>query len=100
METVIDPNNKHGRCIQITKMDAEEQRKVEADRDKLEFDDLDSAVGFAKVIKKISESRKPVIGKRHIAALVYFFPMKSIAQNILNQIARNPGITYVLLKSS
>ena len=74
METVIDPNNKHGRCIQITKMDAEEQRKVEADRDKLEFDDLDSAVGFAKVIKKISESRKPVIGKRHIAALVYFFP--------------------------
>ena len=44
-------------------MDADEQRKVEADRDKLEFDDLDSAVGFAKVIQKISESRKPVIGK-------------------------------------
>ena len=65
METVINPSNKHERCILITKMDADEQRKVEADRDKLEFDDLDSAVGFTKVIKKISESRKPVIGKKH-----------------------------------
>ena len=46
----------------MRQMDAQEQERREAERDQTEVEELDSAVGFSKVIRKISASKKLVVG--------------------------------------
>ena len=43
-------------------MNAQEQERREAERDQSEVEELDSAVGFSKVIRKITASKKLVVG--------------------------------------
>ncbi|TRY79724.1 hypothetical protein TCAL_13099 [Tigriopus californicus] len=59
------------RVIKITKMDANEHAQKDLDRNQSEFDVLDEAVGFAKVIQKLSQSRKPVVGHNMFLDLCY-----------------------------
>ena len=43
-------------------MDAQEQERREAEQNQTDVEGLDSAVGFSKVIRKISSSKKLVVG--------------------------------------
>ena len=66
-----DPKNEKERCILVTKVDPEEVKKMENDRDQLEFEDLEAAVGFSKVIRRISESQKTVVGHNMLLDVCY-----------------------------
>ena len=59
------------RTILLTKVDADEQKRLEEEKDQQEFQDLDAAVGFAKVIRKISESKKVVVGHNMLLDLCH-----------------------------
>ena len=59
------------RTILLTKVDADEQKRLEEEKDRQEFQDLDAAVGFAKVIRKISESKKVVVGHNMLLDLCH-----------------------------
>jgi hypothetical protein len=50
---------------------ASDEEKIQADRDRLEFAEVDEAVGFCKVISKISESRKIVVGHNMFLDILY-----------------------------
>ena len=52
-------------------MTASDEEKIQEDRDRLEFTELDEAVGFCKVIHKISESKKIVVGHNMFLDILY-----------------------------
>ena len=72
METVM-PKDKsdRDRSIKLSKVQADEQKKMEQEREQKEFDDLNVAVGFSKVIRKISESQKLVVGHNMLLDILY-----------------------------
>ena len=59
--------------------DSAEQDRREAERDQNEVDELDAAVGFSKVIKKISSSNKLVVG--HNMLLDLCFTLNQVGQS-------------------
>ena len=59
------------RTIKLSKVQADEQKKMEQEREQKEFDDLNVAVGFSKVIRKISESQKLVVGHHMLLDILY-----------------------------
>ena len=54
------------RIIRLHKLNEEQQKKKADAKDKAEFDDLDKAIGFSRVIRKLSESGKLVVGHNMI----------------------------------
>ena len=52
-------------------MTASDEEKIQEDRDRLEFAEVDEAVGFCKVIRKISESKKIVVGHNMFLDILY-----------------------------
>ena len=52
-------------------MNASDEEKMQEDRNRLEFAELDDAVGFSKVIRKICESKKIVVGHNMFLDLLY-----------------------------
>ena len=57
------------RVIRVVKADREEQERLAGLRDEAEVSDLEEALGFSKVISKISSSGKPVLGHNMILDL-------------------------------
>lgn len=55
----------------VTKMDESEQKKLEQDRDQQDFDELQDAIGFTKVVQKIIDSKKIVVGHNMFLDLLY-----------------------------
>ncbi len=70
MESVPGKTDKD-RFIKLTKVDADEQKQLEEDRDSQELEELEQAAGFAKVIQKISESKKMIVGHNMFLDLLY-----------------------------
>ena len=56
----------HVRVILVQKADEEEQQRLAGQRDEAELSDLESALGFTRVIDKMTESGKLVIGHNMI----------------------------------
>ena len=54
------------RIIRVVKADREEQERLAGLRDETEVTDLEEALGFSRVIAKISSSGKPVLGHNMI----------------------------------
>ena len=52
-------------------MTASDEEKIQAERDRLEFAEVDEAVGFCKVIHKITESKKIVVGHNMFLDILY-----------------------------
>jgi len=65
--------NKTGgdRVIVAVKADEEERKRLGDLKDKIELSDLDAAFGFSKVIQKITESRKMVVGHNMILDIAH-----------------------------
>ena len=72
METVVPKDkSERDRSIKLSKVQADEQAKLEQERQQKEFDDLNAAVGFSKVIRKISDSQKLVVGHNMLLDILY-----------------------------
>ena len=52
-------------------MTASDEEKIQEERDRAEFAEVDEAVGFCKVIQKISESKKIVVGHNMFLDILY-----------------------------
>ena len=59
------------RVILVVKADEEEQRRLAGLRDEAELSDLESALGFSRIINKITESGNPVLGHNMILDLAH-----------------------------
>jgi len=72
METIM-PKDKtiRDRSIMLSKVTASDEEKIQAERDLAEFAEVDEAVGFCKVIHKISESKKIVVGHNMFLDILY-----------------------------
>ena len=69
METVSTPTN--ARVIRISKVNEDEQKRRALERDQAELNDLSDAVGFSKVVRKICESKKLVVGHNMLLDLCH-----------------------------
>ncbi len=69
METVV--KEKSERVIVLTKVNEEEIRKLEQERNDSEFVEVESAVGFAKVVRKMSQSKKLLVGHNMLLDLCH-----------------------------
>ena len=68
---ILEPNKRPERVILISKIDKEEQKKKHDEKNQYELNELDVAVGFSKVIQKVSSSRKLVVGHNMMMDLCF-----------------------------
>eukprot|EP00095_Tigriopus_kingsejongensis_P008480 snap_masked-scaffold18_size714446-processed-gene-4.9 protein:Tk08480 transcript:snap_masked-scaffold18_size714446-processed-gene-4.9-mRNA-1 annotation:"hypothetical protein SINV_07959" len=59
------------RLIRVAREAAEHRAQRQSEREQAEFESLDQAVGFVKVIRKLSESRRPVVGHNMLLDLCH-----------------------------
>jgi hypothetical protein len=63
-------------------INAQEQERREAERDQTEVDELDTAVGFSRVIRKISASKKLVVGHNMLLDICFTLNQVQLPLNI------------------
>ena len=76
------------KSFMLFQLDSAEKDRREAERDRNELEELDAAIGFSKVIKKISASKKLVVGHNMLLDLCFTL-------NQVNCVAKCPRQTYL-----
>ena len=71
MESTASPTSPHDRTIVVTRVSAGEKEARERQREESEIGNLEEALGFSRVVKHISDSKKVVVGHNMLLDLCH-----------------------------